>query len=79
MRNDRACRHCGSPARFNPCWWDIKHPRLAESGGDNEAPCFYDLDAEQYNARERRRRHWRDGILIVLAVGFILAIVFWYR
>ena len=73
MNNPRACRHCGSPAKGNPCWWSMKNP---ERANQDEPPCMDDFDIEQYKARERRRHKLFHGFLIAAAIIFLLAVSF---
>lgn len=64
-RNRRACRHCKSPARENPCWWSLDHPN---DGGD--PPCMLYDDDESDDRTER----WPIPRWLVIAV-FVGAIV----
>jgi hypothetical protein len=72
----KACRHCGSPQRFNPCWNGI----TINKGVSREAyedPC--DTDA-WYEARRRdevlvQRTIWG----IVIAAVLVVALIFWSR
>lgn len=59
----RACRHCKSPAKGNPCWWGLDNPQYRAGGGD--PPCFGDF----YNAQ----RFW-TGETTSQAAGVIVGI-----
>lgn len=58
----RACRHCGSPAKFNPCWWGVDH---SADGGDPPCQLYYEDEEEGPH-----RMSWLWWMLIVYAVGF---------
>lgn len=65
QQQGKACRHCGSPARNNPCWYDIKYPSYRYTGGD--PPCFCDIYAEEQELLSRR-----DWCYTWIMVGLIL-------
>jgi hypothetical protein len=67
----KPCRHCGSPARNNPCWYALDRPEYVAGGGD--PPCVDDIWAEQSMARERRLK--RKLALIGAASAITLAVV----
>lgn len=62
-----ACRHCGSPARTNPCWWGIKHKSY--DPGSYDPPCYDDLYNEY--ARARELQHWKA----IRRTGFVACTV----
>lgn len=59
------CRHCGSPATGRPCWYYIRHPEAATSGGD--PPCI------SYRYGHKHDRRHREDLLIIGASGGVLA------
>jgi hypothetical protein len=71
-KKGKPCRHCGSPAMGNPCWYYTDYP---SSGGD--PPCEYMPDYEAARARRvsfQRRVH----ILRLVAIsGGVIAIITW--
>lgn len=69
----RACPHCGSPSRNNPCWYAVKHPHLDPGGGD--PPCFDDMDREDWEQRHAsNRRRWLVAAL--MTAGAFAALIF---
>lgn len=67
------CRHCGSPSRFNPCWWGITKGHVYPEEG-LEYPCYRDFEIERDRARDRRM--WGFWITMFAAVGgFVLLTV----
>lgn len=70
----KPCRHCGSPARFNPCWWGIKHKTY--DPGSYDPPCMDDMYGEDY--RERQRLEWQAtkniGFWICAVLLFLLGL-----
>lgn len=68
-----ACRHCGSPARNNPCWHSIKTPGYRPGGGD--PPCFFDIYDEEQAALRRK-----DDLLtgsVVWGIVFLVGLLIW--
>lgn len=68
-----ACRHCGSPRRFNPCWYGITVDKWA-AGKGYDPPCLEDIFNEE--AEERRRARRRRGcaatfVAIMLIAAFV--------
>jgi len=70
----RACRHCGSPAKGNPCFWSIDKPK--EWAGF-DPPCYGDEHDERVALGERRLRRWWTAIvlafIVIAALVFVLA------
>lgn len=71
----RACRHCGSPARGNPCWWLLRVPQeraeeVRRSGADS--PC--DCDAYMDDAYHRERAFSLRLSAEVLAASVLIAV-----
>lgn len=70
----RACGHCRSPARGNPCWWFIRHPSPAYSGAD--PPCVMDDYSDELDVRRRSdARTTIIAIAVIVIVALVLAIV----
>lgn len=66
----RACPHCGSPARGNPCWY--------ASAGD-EPPCLWDADREyerECRIRNRRSRERVVNILVGIAAATVASFIY---
>lgn len=63
----RACRHCGSPARGNPCWWGFKDPAASIHGGDPPCAC------DEYAERHERRESAFVRNLLLIGIGIPLA------
>lgn len=71
----KACRHCKSPARLNPCWWFLDHPEQHPSGGD--PPCIgdqYDDDQSALAAMRKRRFFCMSLFIIALLLILLLAV-----
>jgi len=66
MKPTRACRHCGSPARGNPCWYFINHPKY--SGSD--PPCAED----DYYENERPHPWITITVIVSLAAAAAAAV-----
>lgn len=70
----KPCRHCGSPAIRNPCWW------VSQGGGD--PPCYIfedDADQRDRDALAQRAKRKRHGIIAVLLIVVCLAIALGMR
>ena len=68
-RSARACAHCGSPARGNPCFERIDRADFYRRSGA-DAPC--ECDEARDCAERRARRKERAALAwlgIVLAIG----------
>ena len=65
MKQGIACRHCGSPARFNPCWYSIKYPGSERGGGD--PPCIGDMYDEDQAARAAESRRQTINVALLLS------------
>jgi hypothetical protein len=70
----RPCRHCGSPARFNPCWYALENPEYATGGGD--PPCIEEMWVEESMSRERKFN--RNIRAIGLGAAAMLIALIWY-
>jgi hypothetical protein len=71
----KPCRHCKSPARFNPCWYSIEHPEYATSGGD--PPCLDDMYWDE--GRERTKRRTKRFLLSALYVSVMVGVALLFR
>lgn len=65
-----ACRHCGSPARGNPCWAEIKFPGITRGGGD--PPCECDRAAEEW-ARVDKMHNRKIGLSLAAVILLVTA------
>lgn len=70
------CRHCGSPARLRPCWWEyaLKRQGITYDPGGGDPPCEGDEYDENMRSLARRRRVWP---LIIIVAGIAFIVIAW--
>lgn len=59
----RICRHCGSPAKQNPCWWGVRH---TDWNRNYDPPCIEDYYIAFQNTQNRRWSLWFWSVIVVL-------------
>lgn len=64
----RACPHCNSPSRGNPCWYKTQ--------GGADSPCEVDRYNERMNKRDKREGRLFMGIFVffvlaILGIGYV--------
>lgn len=72
------CKHCGSPNRFNPCWYyDNMKSQDAEvvrqSGADR--PCDCDEWYERTMRREAETRRYTFALVLAVVAGVVISIL----
>lgn len=78
----RACPHCRSPARGNPCWYatDMSPERYRTfCNAGAEPPCLWDADREyerESRIRNRRARERMVNILVGIAAATVASFIY---